>query len=77
MVSNLFLKNFFFFFFFGITLSSHHHQNEKRESVALSVFFRQYWTDVNLEWNVTEHGGVTSTTFEPKNLWVPDITLYK
>uniref|UniRef100_A0A7M5X2P2 Uncharacterized protein n=1 Tax=Clytia hemisphaerica TaxID=252671 RepID=A0A7M5X2P2_9CNID len=50
--------------------------DEKRESVALSVFFRQYWKDEHLVWNASHYNDVKSTNFDPQRLWVPDVTLY-
>eukprot|EP00111_Clytia_hemisphaerica_P019011 TCONS_00056209-protein len=50
--------------------------NEKSESLVVSVFLRQYWTDVKLKWNVSDYGNISSTKFKPDSIWVPDLMLY-
>ena len=46
------------------------------DSLALSVFMLQYWTDIYLSWNPESYPGVQNLRFPSNLVWVPDILLY-
>lgn len=36
----------------------------------------QEWTDANLMWQPTKHGGITTLSVPAQKLWRPDIVLH-
>ena len=36
----------------------------------------QVWEDYQLNWNVTEYGGIESIRIHPRLIWTPDLLMY-
>ena len=40
------------------------------------TIFLQNWLDYQLNWNMSEYGGVRSIRVHPKLIWTPDLLMY-
>lgn len=60
----------------GLRLSQLLDMDEKNQIMTTSVWLRQEWSDLRLQWDPKEYGGITMTHIPSKQLWRPDILLY-
>ncbi|XP_023287757.1 neuronal acetylcholine receptor subunit alpha-7 [Orussus abietinus] len=61
---------------FGITLQQIIDVDEKNQILTTNAWLKLEWTDYNLQWNVTEYGGVKDLRITPNKLWKPDVLMY-
>ncbi|OXA61391.1 Acetylcholine receptor subunit alpha-type acr-16 [Folsomia candida] len=50
--------------------------DEKQQILTTNVWFRTFWTDSGLVWNVSEYGNITGIRIPLTKIWSPDIFLY-
>uniref|UniRef100_T1KI33 Neurotransmitter-gated ion-channel ligand-binding domain-containing protein n=1 Tax=Tetranychus urticae TaxID=32264 RepID=T1KI33_TETUR len=51
-------------------------QNEKEQLLVSNIWLQMSWTDVNLTWNSSDYGGLTSLRIPSSRIWKPDLLLY-
>ncbi|XP_037127888.1 acetylcholine receptor subunit alpha-like [Syngnathus acus] len=50
--------------------------DEVNQIVTSNVRLRQQWTDVNLNWNPDDYGGIRKIRIPSLDIWKPDLVLY-
>ncbi|KAJ3610422.1 hypothetical protein NHX12_022514 [Muraenolepis orangiensis] len=50
--------------------------DEVNQIVTSNVRLKQRWTDVNLNWNPDDYGGIKKIRVPSSNIWRPDLVLY-
>ena len=60
----------------GIDLQQIIDIEEKTQILYTNVWMRMEWTDIYLEWNPQEYGGVAEVRLPIDRIWKPDILLY-
>ncbi|XP_054160227.1 neuronal acetylcholine receptor subunit alpha-7-like [Oppia nitens] len=61
---------------FGLSLQQIIDVDEKNQILITNMWLRLEWTDSNLQWNVSEYGGVKDLRLPTKRIWIPDILMY-
>ncbi|XP_022105177.1 neuronal acetylcholine receptor subunit beta-3-like [Acanthaster planci] len=51
--------------------------NERHQTIEISAWITQRWTDEYMRWNPNDYGGVGRIYVHKYMIWLPDITLYK
>ncbi|KAG7247361.1 hypothetical protein CRUP_011725, partial [Coryphaenoides rupestris] len=50
--------------------------DEVNQIVTSNVRLKQRWTDVNLNWNPDDYGGIRKIRIPSSDIWRPDLVLY-
>jgi len=61
---------------FGITLQQIIDVDEKNQILITCLWLNLVWEDYQLNWNVTEYGGIESIRIHPRLIWTPDLLMY-
>merc|ERR550519_1291120 len=61
---------------FGITLQQIIDVDEKNQLLITCLWLNLNWLDYQLNWNMSEYGGVRSIRVHPKLIWTPDLLMY-
>ncbi|XP_053207683.1 neuronal acetylcholine receptor subunit alpha-7-like [Panonychus citri] len=60
----------------GITYQQIIKLNEKEQLLVSNIWLQMSWTDINLTWNASNYGGLTSLRIPSSKIWKPDLLLY-
>lgn len=61
---------------FRLILLNIHELDEARHTLKSEVFFRQNWTDYQLQWNPKDYDGIKSIRIPIEKIWNPQIVLH-
>lgn len=60
----------------GLRLSQVLKMDEKNQIITISVWLRQEWYDLRLQWDPNDYQGIKTLYIPSDQLWKPDIVLY-
>lgn len=60
----------------GIRLSQIIDVDELNQVMTTNVWLRQEWTDISLQWDPKEYGGIITLELPSEQIWLPDIVLF-
>ncbi|KAH9498919.1 Acetylcholine receptor subunit beta-like 1 [Bulinus truncatus] len=61
---------------FAVQLTQIMSLNEQDQVLTLNIWDQLSWSDVQLQWNDSDYGGVTDVRIPCEHIWTPDIKLH-